>query len=107
MDTLNNIFKKWEDARTKRQNSFSLKNNVELEYGDSYYKICVKELILKRIDFRLSIDEVAEVLGISRQSLNAFETFRSKENIFYVYTLRYLFGQYRNHLEIIKEGNGE
>lgn len=104
MNTLNDIFKKWDEIREKRQNRFSLKSDVELGYNDSYYEISVKELILKRIDLKLSIDDVADALGISRQTLNAFETFRSKENIFYVYTLRYLFNAYRAHLIAMEDG---
>lgn len=104
MDTLNDIFRKWDEAREKRQNRFSLKSNVELEYNDNYYKICVKDLILKRIDLKLSIDEVADAIGVSRTTLNSFETFRGKENILYVYTLRYLFNAYRSHLIAMEDG---
>ena len=94
----NKIFELWDEAKKKERTVFRLKAPVIIEDKDSIYVKTIKKLTNHRIKLNLSIDDIANGLGLSRATVSGIESFRGKENWLYVYALDWLFMGYYMHL---------
>lgn len=95
----NKIFELWDKARKKERTVFRLKAPVVINDDDLIYVRTIKKLTNHRIKLNLSIDDVANGLGLSHATVSGIESFRGKENWLYVYALDYLLALYELHLD--------
>ena len=96
----NSIFLQWDKAREKRkgQKYFRLKEPPVIHPKDTTYEVDVKNMVSRRCELRLSAEDLANGLGITRTTLTRIESFNGKESPVTVWAALYLMDTYEVYL---------
>ena len=95
---LNDIFEKWDKKRGKsgfRTGKGYLINNIDSM--DEYSKE-LSILIIRRTGLKITQEMLAEALDCTRYTIRNYETRRTQDNWFYIYSAKYIIDQYEWHL---------